>query len=341
MTLEIQEIMAKIFLAGTLSLLLSLLIYPRYIRYLKIKAFGQQIRDDGPENHYVKKDTPTMGGLVLILVALVSAGSFITNRMTFDFYALVIVVLGAMGMGVLDDFSKISKGRSLGLRAREKLVLQVLLGCGLVYYVLWHTGINFAVRLPFGLEVSSKIFFWIFTVFVVTATINAVNLTDGLDGLASGICAVGFLAYMVICYKNEQFDLAIASFALCCACVGFLWFNAYPAKIFMGDTGSLALGAALGTLAILSRTEFLLVLIGGIFVAEALSVILQVSYFKATKGKRLFRMSPLHHHFEKSGWHEVEVTVRFWIISLALAVVGLLLYFKDFFMLNQIPSVLQ
>jgi phospho-N-acetylmuramoyl-pentapeptide-transferase len=341
MTVEIQEIMAKIFLAGTLALVLSLIIYPRYIKYLKFRAFGQQIRDDGPENHYVKKDTPTMGGLVLIIVGLLSAGVFLNNRVTMDYYVLVIVVLGAMGMGVLDDYSKISKGRSLGLRAREKLGLQVLLGCGLVYYVLWYTGINFAVRLPFGLEISSKVFFWLFTVFVVTATINAVNLTDGLDGLASGICAVGFLAYMVICYKNEQFDLAIASFAMCCACVGFLWFNAYPAKIFMGDTGSLALGAALGTLAVLSRTEFLLVLIGGIFVVEALSVILQVSYFKATKGKRLFRMSPLHHHFEKKGWHEVEVTVRFWIISLMLAVVGLLLYFKDFFMIHQIPSILQ
>jgi phospho-N-acetylmuramoyl-pentapeptide-transferase len=160
-----------------------------------------------------------------------------------------------------------------------------------------------------------------------------------LDGLAAGVSAVGFLAYMVICYKNEQFDLAVTSFAFCCACVGFLWFNAYPAKVFMGDTGSLALGAGLGTLAVLSRTEFLLIIIGGIFVAEALSVIIQVTYFKASHGKRIFKMAPLHHHFEKSGWHEVEVTTRFWIITLALAVFGLILYFRDFLLLNKPPSL--
>lgn len=330
MTTELQEIMGRIFKAGTLSLVLCLVIYPFYIKYLKWRSFGQQIRDDGPENHYAKKDTPTMGGLLFVIVALISSGLFLGYRISLDFYVLCAMILGAMLLGAVDDFSKISNKRSLGLKAREKLIIQVLMGCFLAFYIINFTGISISMRIPLVGVVESKLVFWLFTMFVVAGCTNAVNLTDGLDGLAAGCSAVGFLAYMVICYKNQQYDLAVASFAFCCACVGFLWFNAYPAKIFMGDTGSLSLGAGFATLAILSRTEFLLIIIGGIFVAEALSVIMQVSYFKATGGKRIFKMSPLHHHFEKCGWHEVEVTVRFWITSLMLAVVGLILYFREF-----------
>ncbi len=330
MTAELQDIMGRIFKSGTLALVLCLVLYPYYIKYLKKRAYGQKIREEGPENHYVKKDTPTMGGLLMVLVALISTSLFLGSRMSVNFLAFVIVVLGSLFIGLTDDISKISKGISLGLRAREKLILQVILGFFLVFFIFKYTNISISTRIPFWGVISSKLFFTFLAVFVFVGTANAVNLTDGLDGLAAGTSAVGFLAYMVICYKNEQYDLAIASFALCTACVGFLWYNAYPAKIFMGDTGSLALGAALASLAIFTRTEFLLVIIGGIFVVEALSVILQVSYFKATGGKRIFKMSPLHHHFEKCGWHEVEVTIRFWIISLALAVIGLILYFRDF-----------
>jgi phospho-N-acetylmuramoyl-pentapeptide-transferase len=250
--------------------------------------------------------------------------------MTLDYYVLVTMTLGAMILGLTDDLSKITKKESLGLRAREKLVIQVLMACFLVFYIIKFTNISIRVRIPFFDVIESFIFFWILTMLVVVGTMNAVNLTDGLDGLAAGTCAVAFLAYVVICYKNMQYDLAIASFGLCCACVGFLWFNAYPAKIFMGDTGSLALGSALATLAVFTRTEFLLLIIGAIFVADTLSVMIQVSYFKLTHGKRIFKMSPLHHHFEKSGWHEVEVTTRFWIISLMMAVVGLIIYFREF-----------
>lgn len=330
MTAELQDIMGKIFLAGGASLVLCLVIYPFFIRYLRYRQYGQQIREEGPQNHYVKKNTPTMGGLVLVTVALIATAIFLGTRMTLNFYALVIMTMGCMFLGLTDDISKVAKKESLGLRAREKLVIQVIMASLLAFYIIDQTNIPVSRMIPFLGVRGSHLSFWLFSMLVFVGTTNAVNLTDGLDGLASGACAVAFLTYMVICYKNEQFDLAIASFALCCACVGFLWFNAYPAKIFMGDTGSLALGGALATLAIFSGTELLLILIGGIFVANALSVILQVSYFKLTGGKRLFKMSPLHHHFEKLGWHEVEVTVRFWIISLMLAVLGLLIYFNEF-----------
>ena len=327
---EIRNIMGKIFLSGALSLLGCLIIYPFYIKYMKKKAFGQQIREEGPEHHYVKKDTPTMGGLVMVVMALISSALFLGEYTSRNFLALVIMVTAALLLGLTDDWAKISKKRSLGLKAREKLGVQFLMGLFLVIFLYRYTRIDIRTVIPFIYTFHSRWIFAAFAVFVVIGTINSVNLTDGLDGLAAGVSAVCFLAYMVICYKNQQYDLAIASFAFMCACVGFLWFNAYPAKIFMGDTGSLALGAALATMAVFTRTEFLLVLIGGIFVAEALSVIIQVTYFKLTGGKRIFKMSPLHHHFEKSGWHEVEVTVRFWIITLFLAVIGLILYFKEF-----------
>jgi len=332
MTLEVQDIMGRIFKAGTLTLALCLILYPFYIKYLKWRSFGQQIREDGPEAHYAKKDTPTMGGLPLVAISLIAAALFVGQKLTYHFVVFIIIVLAAMVLGMIDDLSKIARRVSLGLRAREKLIIQIILAVILVLYILNYSGIEVKTRFPMLGVVDSQVLFVVLGVLVMVGTINAVNLTDGLDGLASGLCALGFLAYMVICYKNEQFDLAIASFALCCACVAFLWYNAYPAKIFMGDTGSLALGAALATLALLSRTEFLLFIIGGIFVAETLSVILQIVYFKLTGGKRLFKMAPLHHHFEKKGWHEVEVTIRFWIISLTLSVVGLIIYFREFLM---------
>lgn len=317
-------------MSGVFSLLACLIIYPFYIKYMKKKAFGQQIREEGPEQHYVKKDTPTMGGLVLVLVALISSALFLGDYVSLNYFALLIIVLVALLLGFTDDWSKIAQKRSLGLRAREKLGVQFLMGLFLVIFLYRFTRIDIRTVIPYVYTFHSRWIFGAFAVFVVMAFVNAVNLTDGLDGLAAGVSAVCFLAYMVICYKNGQYDLAIASFSFMCACVGFLWFNAYPAKIFMGDTGSLALGAALATMAVFTRTEFLLVLIGGIFVAEALSVVIQVTYFKLTGGKRIFKMSPLHHHFEKSGWHEVEVTVRFWIITFFLAVLGLVLYFKEF-----------
>lgn len=329
---EIRIIMGKILSAGAFSLLACLVIYPFYINFLRKKAFGQQIRPEGPENHYVKKDTPTMGGLILVVVALIGAWIFLGKYLTREFYAFLGMVAVSLVLGFTDDMSKITRKKSLGLRARDKLAIQVAMGCLLVFFISRFTPITPQTIVPLvGITIDSKVFYLLFSLFVVVGSSNAVNLTDGLDGLAAGICATCFVVYMVICYKNQQYDLAVASFALACACIGFLWFNAYPAKIFMGDTGSLALGTALGTLAIFTKTEFLFIIIGGIFVAETLSVILQVSYFKMTGGKRIFKMSPLHHHFEKSGWHEVEVTVRFWIISITLAVIGLIIYFKDFF----------
>ena len=277
--IEIQVIMRKILSAGTLALILCLITYPFYIKYMKLKSFGQQIRKEGPENHHIKKDTPTMGGLVIVLIALAVAWIFLGQYMTRNMIAFTGMVVTGLLLGLTDDLSKITKKESLGLRARDKLVIQIVMGCLLVFFINRFTPITTETIVPLlGITIDSKLFYLIFTLIVLCGTTNAVNLTDGLDGLAAGICAICFFTYMVICYKNEQFDLAIVSFAFTCACLGFLWFNAYPAKIFMGDTGSLALGTALGTLAVFTKTEFLLLIIGGVFVAEALSVIIQVSY---------------------------------------------------------------
>ena len=330
--------MTAILVAAAVGLLLALLGTPLLIRFLHRREYGQFIRQDGPQGHFTKRGTPTMGGLVIILATVLGYGAanlieLRTPRASGILLLFLIVGLGLIGF--LDDFEKISKQRSLGLRAWQKIVGQAFIGIGFSVAAL-----HFADRN--GLTpASTRISF---------ARSNAVNLTDGLDGLAAGSSAMVFGAYTLIgvwqtnqsctyrhfdvvarlCYQTrDPRDMAMIAAALMGACFGFLWWNASPAKIFMGDTGSLALGGALAGLSILTRTQFLAVVLGGLFLAEVMSDVIQVASFKST-GRRVFRMAPLHHHFELGGWTEVNVVIRFWIIAGVCVVAGLGLFYAEY-----------
>ncbi|MGM9998445.1 MAG: phospho-N-acetylmuramoyl-pentapeptide-transferase [Candidatus Bruticola sp.] len=301
---------------------LSLVSMPIFLRWAKGHGWGQEVREEGPKAHLSKAGTPTMGGIVLIMAGLL-ASFWAPNTLDLWIFRMVTVVCAVLGM--TDDLSKLMKHRSLGLKARHKMA--ALLGLGLALFVyLYFTREPLGINVPFLGFVSSAWAMLGITLFLTSGTVNAVNLTDGLDGLAGGTCTVALLAYSAMAAYTGHMELCLAAVAMAGACVGFLWYNVFPARVFMGDTGSLALGGALAALALLTGTEFLLVVIGGIFVVEALSVIIQVSYFKLTNGQRIFKMSPLHHHFELSGLHEVQVTSRFVIASVVLALVGVLYY---------------
>jgi phospho-N-acetylmuramoyl-pentapeptide-transferase len=338
-----------ILLSGGLALVFTLGGTVGAIRLLSARGYGQLIRDDGPTSHHTKRGTPTMGGTVIIgsVVLAYLLATFLTSRTpTASGLLLLFLLVGLGAVGFLDDYIKVAKQRSLGLRSRAKMTGQVLVA--IVFGLL-------ALRFPDerGQTPASKhlsftrdweawtlptILVIALILFMIAATSNSVNLTDGLDGLATGTSTIVFAAYAVMniwqnnqsceltpgptCYEvRDPLDLAVISAALTGACFGFLWWNASPAKIFMGDTGSLALGGAIAGLAILTRTELLLVVLGGLFVAQSVSVILQVGFFKVTGGKRMFRMAPLHHHFELKGWDEITVVIRFWIIA-GLCVAG-------------------
>jgi phospho-N-acetylmuramoyl-pentapeptide-transferase len=343
--------MRAILLAGGLSLLLTLLGTRVAIRALVAKGYGQLIRDDGPTTHHTKRGTPTMGGLVMIISVVVAyfAAKLITrDAPSASSLLLLFLFVGLGSVGFLDDYIKIAKQRSLGLRSKAKVAGQVLVAVAFGWLALWNGledergqtpashAISFIRDFPtFTLPTVLTI---VFMMLMIAGASNGVNLTDGLDGLATGASTMVFGAYTLVniwqnnqscsivpgpaCYEvRDPLDLAVVAAALTGACFGFLWWNAAPAKIFMGDTGSLSLGGALAGLAILTRTELLLLIIGGLFVLITLSVILQVGYFKATQGKRLFRMAPLQHHFELKGWAEVTIVIRFWIIA-GLCVAG-------------------
>jgi len=300
---------------------LGYFLYPPFIRAMQRLRWGQEIRPEGPEDHLSKKGTPTMGGAVLL-------GCFISVLIwTWPPQPPLLVLLAytlVNGLvGFLDDFTQVAKKRSLGLKARQKLVLQLVLGAALAWYVINLGPVpGDRVWLPCLGWVTAPALKWALALLVTVGACNAVNLTDGLDGLAGGTAALACLAYIPVCYLAGQPQLAVAAATLAGACVGFLWFNCFPARVFMGDTGALALGSALAALALLTGTEVLLVVVGGVFVVEALSVMLQVSYFKLTGGRRIFRMSPIHHHFCKLGLHEVQVTTRLWIVAALLAAIG-------------------
>ncbi|MDS1029573.1 phospho-N-acetylmuramoyl-pentapeptide-transferase [Bacillota bacterium LX-D] len=305
--------------------LICLLIGPLLIPFLRYLKFGQMVRDDGPQRHLKKAGTPTMGGIMFILAVTICM--LIFAEQSKETYLLIIVFLGYGLIGFADDFLKVFLRRPLGLKARYKLVGQVLLGLFLGFAAVCLLNRGTAIGLP-GTDLSWDLglFYPLFVILVLVASTNAVNLTDGLDGLASGLTMFSALTLGIIAYEQKQPELVIFAFALAGGCLGFLFFNKYPAKVFMGDTGSLALGAAVGTLAVLTKTELLLPLIGGVFVLETLSVIIQVISFKLT-GKRVFRMSPLHHHFELVGWKETKVVTVFWIVGLVMASLGTLVYF--------------
>jgi phospho-N-acetylmuramoyl-pentapeptide-transferase len=328
--------------ATVTALLICFLLGNWVIRRLAAMQIGEEIREDGPQSHQKKKGTPTMGG-VLVLTAIVIPTLLwadLTNRYV-QLALLGTVWMGAIGF--IDDYLKVVKKRRKGMIGRFKLVGQVSYGL-LLGIILIYTGGNDPMLTKTSVPFLKDVFinwgpFYIpLVILVVTGASNAVNLTDGLDGLAIGLSALAFAAYAVLAYLSGHAAFAqylntphlplAGELTIYCASVvgaglGFLWFNAHPARVFMGDTGSLALGGALGTVAILVKREFLLVVLGGIFVAEAVSVMLQVVYFKRTGGKRLFRMAPLHHHFELLGWSETQVVVRFWIVGILMLLLGM------------------
>jgi phospho-N-acetylmuramoyl-pentapeptide-transferase len=294
---------------------------PRIITYLKRLKLGQQVREDGPKTHLGKAGTPTMGGILIIVATVIAVVVF--PPLSDHNIILLFATVGFAALGFFDDFIKVVAKRSLGLRAREKLVGQFGIAVLVALYAWARIGTDLFVPFAQNTIVLPPWLYLPFTVLVLVGTVNAVNLTDGLDGLAAGSTAIAATAFGLITWLLGYPDLALFSGALVGACLGFSWFNAPPAQVFMGDTGSLGLGAALGTIAVLSKTTLFLPIIGALFVIETLSVIFQVLYFKITRGQRLFRMAPLHHHFELLGWAESKVMIRFWLISLIFAVLGL------------------
>ena len=348
--------MRQVLLAASFSLVVTLFGTPVAIRALVRQGYGQLIRDDGPTSHHTKRGTPTMGGAVIILGTLL--GYFGSHGATWSQPTvsglLVLFLMTGLGLvGFLDDYIKVSKQRSLGLRARAKLGGQMVVA--VVFAILAINFPDFPTDFtPASTEISfirdtglvlGPVVFVVWAYVMIAGTSNGVNLADGLDGLATGASVMVFGSYVLMgiwqfnqncalnqtakCYEvRDPLDLAVVAAAVMGACFGFLWWNASPAKIFMGDTGSLGLGGALAGLAITTRTELLLVLVGGLFVLIALSVIVQVGFFKLT-GKRVFRMAPLQHHFELVGWGEVTIVIRFWIIAGLLVALGLGVFYAE------------
>jgi phospho-N-acetylmuramoyl-pentapeptide-transferase len=315
----------EVLIAGMAAMLITIFLGPKFIEWLRVQEFGQQIREEGPQEHHAKAGTPTMGGLI-VFVAIAVPYLVLSDRDT-QSLAVLGVALGCAALGFADDWIKISKRRSLGLSARWKLVAQVGLAVGLWWVATEEVGLDAELEVRvFDAEIYiGPVLYVLFTFLVIAGASNAVNLTDGLDGLAAGSCAIVLLAYMAITITNGQEGLALLSACLVGASIGFLWFNAFPASIFMGDTGSLGLGGAIGALAVMTQTELLLIILGGIFVIEALSVAVQVVAFKLF-GRRVLLMAPVHHHFELLAWSETKIMLRFWIVAAVCSGIGYVLY---------------
>jgi phospho-N-acetylmuramoyl-pentapeptide-transferase len=318
--------LGEILIAGMAAMLICIFLGPKFIEYLRLREFGQQIREEGPEEHHEKAGTPTMGGLI-VFTAIAIPYLVLSDRKTASL-AVFGVALGCAAIGFIDDYLKITRRRSLGLSARYKLLLQAALALGLWYVARHSVGLASSLELRIS-DASLDIPNWLYPVvifLVIAGSSNAVNLTDGLDGLAAGCCAIVLLAYTAITFiTSGEHDLSLLSATLVGGCIGFLWFNAFPASIFMGDTGSLGLGGAIGALAVMTQTEILLIITGGIFVIEALSVALQVATFKTLR-RRVLLMAPVHHHFELLAWSETKIMLRFWIIAAVCAGIGFTLY---------------
>jgi phospho-N-acetylmuramoyl-pentapeptide-transferase len=315
----------QILIAGMAAMLITIFLGPKFIGFLREREFGQQIREEGPEDHYTKAGTPTMGGLI-VFVAIAVPYLVLSPRDT-QSLAVFGVAMGGAALGFADDFIKVTKRRSLGLPARWKLLAQIGLALALWWVASDQVGLDPRLQVRvFDAEIYVGPVLYVLLVFLVIAgAANAVNLTDGLDGLAAGSCAIVLLAYTAITITSGQEGLALLSACLVGASVGFLWFNSFPAAIFMGDTGSLGLGAAIGALAVMTQTELLLVILGGIFVIEALSVAVQVLSYKMFR-RRVLLMAPVHHHFEMMAWSETKIMLRFWIIAAVCAGIGYTLY---------------
>ncbi len=316
---------AQILVAGMAAMLITIFLGPKFIGYLRVKEFGQQIREEGPQEHHAKAGTPTMGGLILFVA--IAVPFLVLGPRDTQSLAVFGVAIGCAALGFADDLIKVTKRRSLGLSARWKLLGQIALAVALWWVATKKVGLDPSLDVRvFDAHIYLGPVLYVFLVFLVIAgASNGVNLTDGLDGLAAGSCAIVLLAYMAISVTSGQEGLALLSACLVGASVGFLWFNAFPASIFMGDTGSLGLGGAIGALAVMTQTEVLLIILGGIFVIEALSVAVQVAVFKSTR-KRVFLMAPVHHHFELKAWSETKIMLRFWIVAAVCSGIGYTLY---------------
>jgi len=351
-----------VLLAAMFSLVLSLLGTPYFIKFLVRRGYGQFIRDDGPTSHHTKRGTPTMGGALIIGATLTAYGAahlFTLTPLTVSGILVLFLMAGLGLVGFMDDYIKITKQRSLGLRTKEKLAGQTVVAVIFAVLALQFPNSRFRtpavpfvsfvrdtnVNFAFSGTLLGLILFVLWANLMIAGTSNGVNLTDGLDGLATGTSVMVFASYVLIaiwefnqncqsnpgvnCYEvRDPHDLAVVAAALMGSCFGFLWWNASPAKIFMGDTGSLALGGAMAGLAITTRTELLIVILGGLFVIITLSVIIQVGWFKMT-GNRVFRMAPLQHHFELAGWDEITIVIRFWIVAGLFVALGLGLFYAE------------
>ena len=329
------------FLSLGVAAVIAAILMPFWIRLLKVEGIGQQVRADGPQRHLVKQGTPTMGGVVILIAVTITC--LLMGKLTTEMLLVLLATLATGVLGLIDDATSVTHGRSLGLTPHAKMIGLTLIcvtfcllavnWCGVAPVVLFPGG--FAIDLgvlsttlnlggePFVIPWLYVIFTWL----LIAGMSNAVNLTDGLDGLAGGTSMIAMLIMGAIAFLHGDANLVVFSTACAGACLGFLWFNCYPASIFMGDTGSLALGTAFACLAIMTNTEVVSLIVGGLFICEALSVMIQVVSFKAT-GKRVFLMAPIHHHFEKMGWAETKVVIRFWIIAAAFGALGLAFFFQ-------------
>ncbi|HWD85099.1 MAG TPA: phospho-N-acetylmuramoyl-pentapeptide-transferase [Solirubrobacteraceae bacterium] len=319
------SVSGRVLISSSAALLLCVFLSPKFIGFLRQRSFGQNIREEGPEGHKVKAGTPTMGGIIIILAFTIPFLALSTRD--WQSMGVFAVTLACALLGFADDYTKIIRRRSLGLRARTKLIVTVAISIGLWWIATQEVHLAPTVKLWFvDVNLNLGPFFPVFVYLVVAGTTSAVNLTDGLDGLAAGCTAIALLAFIGITFITPgDHDLELIAGCLTGSCIGFLWFNSFPASVFMGDTGSLALGGAIAALAVMTQTEVLLLVIGGIFVLEALSVVVQVFTFQVFR-KRVFKMAPIHHHFELEAWSETKIMLRFWIVAAACGAIGFTVY---------------
>jgi phospho-N-acetylmuramoyl-pentapeptide-transferase len=332
--------MVPVLIAGLMAMVAAVVIGPKFIEMLRARNLGQQIRAEGPAAHVVKQGTPTMGGLLIVGAAVIPFVAL--SQYTAKGLTVLFVTLGCAAVGFADDYLKLRRRHSLGLPGRWKMVLLVAVTAGAVVILDQTDGIDTSLYIPVaGWDLDLGFLYYPFLFVVIAGTVNGANLTDGIDGLLAGTATIALLTFLAIAgiswlrsgdpgARSDTFlDLATLAAALIGGTIGFLWYNAHPAEVFMGDTGSMALGGAIAGFAIVTGTEILLLLIGGIFVIEVLSLIIQVVWFKRT-GRRIFLIAPIHHHFEMKAWSETKVMVRFWIVCAILCASGFALFYRDF-----------
>jgi phospho-N-acetylmuramoyl-pentapeptide-transferase len=331
--------MVRVLVAGLVAMVIAVAVGPQFIEWLRRQSIGQQIREEGPARHIVKQGTPTMGGLLILFAALIPA--LIVSLYTIPGVTVLLATVACASIGFADDFLKVRRRRSLGLSGRWKMLGLLLITAGVGWATTRIGYMDTEIYFPLvDVNIDLHWLYFPFLFVVIAGTSNGVNLTDGIDGLAAGTCAISLITLLAIALidwirsaetvanrSDEYLDIAIVAAALIGGVIGFLWFNSFPAEVFMGDTGSMALGGAIATLAILTETEVLLIFIGGIYLIEALSVMIQVASFKRT-GRRVFLMAPIHHHFEMKAWSETKIMVRFWIVGAILCAIGFVLYYR-------------